>query len=95
MRAADLLAPCAEPEPLPIAPLTLTFPQAAKVTNFSEPTLRNAVKDGKLRAIRYGRRVVFDPADLQSWLNSLKIPPNKKAVSRGQIATAAQERGIK
>jgi excisionase family DNA binding protein len=55
-----------------IEPMLLTSRQAAKCLNISERTLWSRTKAGDIQAVRFGRSVRYDPADLRAWINSAK-----------------------
>jgi excisionase family DNA binding protein len=44
--------------------LTIGLKQAAELTGLSHWTLRQYIRDGKLKAIRIGRRVLIEPSEL-------------------------------
>jgi excisionase family DNA binding protein len=47
-------------------PKLWTKPEAAAYFGISQRTLQKRVNDGSVRAIKFGRRVLFDPADLKA-----------------------------
>jgi excisionase family DNA binding protein len=55
-----------------IEPLLLTARQAAKVLNVCEKTLWTLTKNGDIPAVRIGRAVRYDPADLRAWIERAK-----------------------
>jgi excisionase family DNA binding protein len=55
-----------------IEPMLLTVRQAAKVLTLSERTLFTLTKSGAIPAVRFGRAVRYDPADLRAWIESAK-----------------------
>ena len=55
-----------------VEPMLLTVRQAAKVLSVSERTLFTLTQDGQIRAVRFGRSVRYDPADLRRWIESAK-----------------------
>ena len=56
----------------------INIEQAAKLLKMGESTLRRKVRDKEIPHVRIGRRVLFDPEDLQKWVNSLKIEPRSE-----------------
>ena len=55
--------------------ITETFysiPELSKYLNVSEKTVRELAKGGRLPAVRIGRRVLFDPADVKAFVRALK-----------------------
>ena len=55
-----------------IEPMLLTARQAAKALCISERTLYSITQRGDLRAVRCGRLVRYDPADLRAWIERAK-----------------------
>jgi excisionase family DNA binding protein len=45
--------------------LTIGLSEAAKLTNLSHWTLRKYIRSGRLLAVRIGRRVLIEPAELE------------------------------
>jgi excisionase family DNA binding protein len=52
-----------------IEPMLLTARQAARALSISERTLWSLTKSGQIPAVRIGRAVRYDPADLRRWIN--------------------------
>jgi excisionase family DNA binding protein len=50
----------------------LTYPEAGKVLGVTERTIFTMVKTGELPAVRFGRSVRIDPADLRRFINKAK-----------------------
>jgi len=46
-------------------PLTIGLREAAELTSLSHWTLRQYIREGRLRAVRIGRRVLIEPAELE------------------------------
>jgi len=46
--------------------------EAAKILSISERTLFTLTKAGEIPAVRIGRSVRYDPADLRIWIESAK-----------------------
>jgi excisionase family DNA binding protein len=55
----------------PVAPL-LTYKQAARVLGVTERTVWTLVHRGALQAVRFGRSVRIDPADLRAFIERSK-----------------------
>ena len=55
-----------------IEPMLLTARQAARVLTISARTLWSLTKDGQIPAVRIGRAVRYDPADLRRWIDRAK-----------------------
>jgi len=55
-----------------ITRLLLSPREAAKLLSISERTLFTLTKAGEIRAVRFGRNVRYDPADLRAWIESAK-----------------------
>ena len=55
-----------------IEPMLLTARQAARILSISERTLWSLTKHGQIPAVRIGRAVRYDPADLRRWINLAK-----------------------
>ena len=56
------------PDTAPVAPLLLTAREAADTLRISAKTLWALDRDGRLRAVRIGRSVRYDPADLRAFI---------------------------
>ena len=52
----------------------LTYEDAAKILQVTDRTVWQLVKDRKLAAVRFGRSVRIDPADLQTFIEQAKRP---------------------
>jgi excisionase family DNA binding protein len=64
---------------------------AATFAAVSERSVRRAVRSGRLRAYRIGRRLVFDPADLERWVRSTPATPGAVVVAeRLRLSPAAK-----
>ena len=50
----------------------LTYPEVAKLLHVTDRTVWQLVKDGKLRAVRFGRSVRVDPVDLRAFIEQAK-----------------------
>jgi len=48
------------------------YDEAAKILGVTDRTVRTLVKKGKLPAVRFGRSVRFDPADLRNFIEQNK-----------------------
>lgn len=57
--------------------------QAAAAAKCSIYKIREAIKQGALRAYRPGKVYVIDPADLDSWVRSSAVKTRKKAERNG------------
>jgi excisionase family DNA binding protein len=62
-------------------PLVLTKKQAAKSLQVCERTITSLILSGKLRALRFGRNVRIDPADLEAFIASTKVGGSPSPVS--------------
>lgn len=58
------IATCVEP--------LITYREAAEILGVTERTVSSLVKEGKLRAVRFGRSVRFDPADIRAFIEQGK-----------------------
>ena len=54
------------------APTLLTYKQAAEILQVSDRTVWQLVKDGQLRAVRFGRTVRIDRQDLDAFIEAAK-----------------------
>jgi excisionase family DNA binding protein len=54
--------------------ITFSVKNAAAQCDLSERTIHNAIKDGRLPALRVGRRVLVTAAALQDFLNGKTVP---------------------
>ena len=52
------------------AVLTMGLREAAELTGLSHWTLRQYIRDGKLKAVRIGRRVLIEPLELQRLIDA-------------------------
>lgn len=59
--------------------------QAAAVAKCSIYKIRDAIKQGELKAYRPGKVYVIDPADLDSWVRSNTVKLRKKAEHKGGV----------
>lgn len=57
-----------------IEPLLLTARQTARMLAISERSLYSLTKAGDLPAVRIGRSVRYDPADIRAWIEAAKKP---------------------
>lgn len=55
-----------------VEPMLLTARQTAKMLAISERSLYSLTKSGDLPAVRIGRSVRYDPADIRAWIKSAK-----------------------
>jgi len=55
-----------------VEPMLLTVKEAAKSLAISERTLWSLTASGGIPAVRFGRSVRYDPADLRRWIESAK-----------------------
>jgi excisionase family DNA binding protein len=49
--------------------LTIGLSEASEALGISHWTLRRYIKDGKIQAVRIGRRVLLEPAELAKLVN--------------------------
>ena len=59
-----------EPSPAPFR-LALGVQEAARIVGVSHSAISREIAAGRLKAKRYGRRVLILPRDLREWLKSL------------------------
>ena len=59
-------------ESTPVEPLLLTARQTARMLAISERSLYSLTKVGDLPAVRIGRSVRYDTADIRAWIESAK-----------------------
>lgn len=57
-------------------PPLMTYRQAAQVLGVTDRTLRTLVREGRLPAVRFGRSVRIDPADLRWFIGGAKCGEN-------------------
>lgn len=57
--------------------------QAAAAAKCSVYKIREAIKQGELKAYRPGKVYVIDPADLDSWVRSSAVKRQKKPEKKG------------
>lgn len=65
------MTPVPDDVPAGLDPL-LAYPEAAKVLGVTERTVRSLVCRGALPAVRFGRSVRIDPADLRAFIERAK-----------------------
>jgi excisionase family DNA binding protein len=58
----------------PIIEKLLTYKQAGTLLGVTERTVWTLVNDGELPAVRFGRSVRIDPADLRAYIDRCKTP---------------------
>lgn len=58
----------------PIVERLLTYREAGKLLGVTERTVWTLVADGELPAVRFGRSVRIDPADLRAYIDRCKTP---------------------
>lgn len=58
--------------PAPIVEKLLTYKQAGELLGVTERTVWTLVADGELPAVRFGRSVRIDPADLRAYIDRCK-----------------------
>ena len=59
--------------------------QAAAAAKCSIYKIREAIKQGALKAYRPGKVYVIDPADLDSWVRSSAVKMRKKTEKKGGV----------
>ena len=57
--------------------------QAAAAAKCSIYKIREAIKQGALKAYRPGKVYLIDPADLESWVRSSAVKARKKVEKKG------------
>lgn len=60
------------PTPAPIVEQLLTYREAGKLLGVTERTIWTLVDRGELPAVRFGRSVRIDPADLRAYIDQCK-----------------------
>jgi excisionase family DNA binding protein len=73
----------------------LSFKNAAKRSGVGRSTLYEAVKAGKLRSRKCGKRSLILVNDLEAWLHSLpenKLPPTSPRMPTSQISKKLSSR---
>ncbi len=65
----------------PQPPLLLSIKQAAQALSLCERTIWDLVKKGELPHVKVGRRVLFSPASLQSWIERQESTTDPKSIS--------------
>jgi excisionase family DNA binding protein len=58
-----------------VSPLLLGVREAAMALGISVRTLWTLTKEGRVPCVHIGRRVLYDPEDLATWVETLKKPP--------------------
>lgn len=58
-------------ETIPLAPMALKINEACAVARVGKTILYQAIKSGKLRALKRGKSTLILEADLRAWLESL------------------------
>ena len=59
----------------------LTYKQAGELLGVTERTVFTLVKEGHLAAVRFGRSVRIDPADLRAYIDRCKTPSSSPAAA--------------
>lgn len=60
----------------------LTYKQAGELLGVTERTVWTLVADGELPAVRFGRSVRIDPADLRAYIDRCKPPAPVRELPR-------------
>ncbi len=55
-----------------IEPLLWTVRETLSATRLSESKLYRETKEGRLPAVRIGRRKMYDPVDVRKWIQAAK-----------------------
>jgi excisionase family DNA binding protein len=55
-----------------LEPLLIGYREAARLLGVSDRTIFSLAKQGQIPAVRIGRAVRFDPADLRTWIEKAK-----------------------
>jgi excisionase family DNA binding protein len=63
--------------------LALSIEDAARYVGVSEKTLTRAITAKQLRAVRVGRRLLIEPADLRAWFHALPVTVEREPERRG------------
>ena len=58
--------------PIPVEPLLLTIRDTARALAICEKSVWSLTRDGRLPAVRIGRAVRYDVADLRAFIESTK-----------------------
>jgi excisionase family DNA binding protein len=58
-------------EPADLEPL-LTLEQVAPLLGYTHWSVRQLVKSGKLRCIRFGQKILLEPSEVRRFLNSAR-----------------------
>lgn len=66
------------PATAPIVEKLLTYKAAGELLGVTERTVWTLVADGDLPAVRFGRSVRIDPADLRAYIDQCKTPEGAK-----------------
>lgn len=61
-------------------PISYTVEEAAKLTGLGRTRLYKELKDGRIKALKLGRRTLIPHVSLEDWLNNLETypTPNKQ-----------------
>jgi excisionase family DNA binding protein len=54
-----------------MTPMFFDVSEAARVAHVGESKIRAEIKNGKLLARRFGKKILVEPADLQAWRDAL------------------------
>jgi len=58
-------------------PLSYTVEEAAKLTGLGRTRLYKELKEGRIKAVKLGRRTLIPHASLESWIDDLEAYPAK------------------
>jgi excisionase family DNA binding protein len=68
-----------------LSPLVHTVPEACAITHTGRTALYEAIRSGKLRAVKRGRRTLILDEDLRQWVQALPPVnhPNHQSTNEG------------
>jgi excisionase family DNA binding protein len=70
-------------------PHLLTVADVADIVGMTDHTIRQAIRDGELPAVKLRGRIRINPADVHAWLDGATITPHGIQPVRGPISLQA------
>jgi excisionase family DNA binding protein len=76
------------------APLVHSIPEACSITHTGRTALYEAIRSGKLRAVKRGKRTLILPEDLRRWVDSMPPVKVKRTNTKDDGGDAGKNRAL-